>query len=220
MILAKEKVVVAHKYPHIAIDGPSGAGKGSHAGRVAKHFGYRHLDTGSMYRAIALKVLDTGVTPLEAAKALTEEELTNPELRSERIDDFVHQISPIQEVRDEVNAFAQRLLDSPPGSVTEGRANAKEHRDVHVKIFIDADVEKRAEWRVKQNRARKKGETDYDKVLANLAERDHADRTRPNAPLGHVPDLYDAYIDATGLTEDEVFDKILEVCQKLLAAAA
>ena len=203
----------------IAIDGPSASGKGTLARKIARHFDLAHLDTGSLYRGVALLVLDGGAHPgssaaaLKAAKGFSLETLSDPRLRSEAIGEAASQVAAIPEVRAELLAFQRRFAAHPPG----GKAGAViDGRDIGTvvcpnagaKFFVTATPEVRAERRTKELLAR--GEVaNYDKVLATIRERDRRDQLRDVSPLKAAPDAY--LLDTTKLDIDGAFQKALAV---------
>jgi CMP/dCMP kinase len=184
----------------IAIDGPAGAGKGTLARRLAEHFGYAHLDTGSLYRAVALRVLRDGADPTHASTAaleatrLTEDDLLDPALRHEATGLAASQVSAIPAVREALLAFQRDFALKPPrdakGAVIEGRDIGTvvcPHAD-H-KIFLDASLEVRARRRAEELREALKA-VDEASVLRDMRRRDQQDRERATAPLKPAPDAF------------------------------
>ncbi|MDP6705799.1 MAG: (d)CMP kinase [Alphaproteobacteria bacterium] len=182
----------------IAVDGPVAAGKGTLARRLAAHFGFAYLDTGSLYRAAALRLLRQGGDPSDAAvaaaaaKALTAAELDDPALRNEAVGEAASQISPYPEVRAALLEYQRRFAAEPPrgaaGAVLDGRdVGTVVCPDAEVKLFVTASDEARARRRHLELEARG-GSPGYDEVLEDLRRRDRRDRTRANSPLVRAPD--------------------------------
>ena len=178
----------------IAIDGPAASGKGTLGKRLAQHYGYRHLDTGVIYRAVAKALLDRGfdltdeARAVAAAMALDPEDFGNPELKTHRIGDAASVVSAIPAVREALVNFQRQFVVDPPGAVLDGRDIGTvicPHADV--KIFVVADPQVRAHRRTLEARAR--GEAaDEAAVLADILKRDERDRNRAAAPLKAAAD--------------------------------
>ena len=135
----------------IAIDGPAASGKGTLAKRLARHYRLRHLDSGSIYRAVAKALLDAGHAPddraraVAAAQALDPAQLDEPALKSQRIGDAASLVSAIAEVRAALVDFQRRFGRSPPGAVIDGRdIGTVIFPDAEVKIFVTATPQMRA----------------------------------------------------------------------------
>lgn len=197
----------------IAIDGPAGAGKGTLARRLAEAFGYAHLDTGSLYRAVALRVLRDGADPTHTATAtqearrLTEDDLKHPALRHEATGLAASQVSAIPAVRAALLEFQQNFARHPPGgakgAVIEGRdiGTVVWPQSDH-KIFLDASIEVRARRRVAELRTALKA-VDEAAVLRDLEQRDRQDSERAVSPLKPAPDAF--LLDTTNLDIEGVF---------------
>ncbi|MDP4796783.1 MAG: (d)CMP kinase [Rhodospirillales bacterium] len=199
----------------IAIDGPAAAGKGTLARNIAAAFDFAYLDTGSLYRATAKKVLDKAIDPDDAqactvvALTLHPEDLTVEGLRTEIVGQVASKVSVIPDVRAALLRFQRDFAAEPPG----GKAGAVlDGRDVgtvvcpeaEVKFFITASSEVRAERRFKE--LREAGENViYARVLAEMRERDERDSTRAVAPLKPADDA--TVIDTSGLDADQVFEQ-------------
>jgi CMP/dCMP kinase len=178
----------------IAIDGPAASGKGTLGKRLAQHYGYRHLDTGVIYRAVAKALLDHGfdltdeARAVAAAMALDPEDFGNPELKTHRIGEAASVVSAIPAVREVLINFQRQFAVDPPGAVLDGRDIGTvicPHADV--KIFVVADPQVRAQRRTLEARAR--GEAaDEAAVLADILKRDERDRNRAAAPLKAAAD--------------------------------
>jgi len=203
----------------IAIDGPSASGKGTLAKKLAERLDLAHLDTGSLYRGVALRVLDAGgqardpAAALKAAKGFSLEILNDPQIRSEAVGEAASHVAAIPEVRAELLAFQRRFAANPPdgtkGAVIDGRdIGTVVCPNAEVKFFITASPEVRAERRTKELLAR--GEAaNYDQVLATIRERDRRDRMREASPLRAAEDAH--LLDTTKLDIDGAFQKALDV---------
>ncbi len=193
----------------IAIDGPAAAGKGTLARRLAMHFGYPHLDTGALYRAVARRLLDAGRDPSDAAAALaaarlvTADELASPRLRDEEVGRATSIVSAIPAVRAALLDFQRRFAATPPGAVLDGRdIGTVVCPDAAVKLFLVADPEERARRRAKELRDRGVPAIDA-RVLQDIQERDARDSSRSAAPLTRAADAY--VLDTTQLDPDAAF---------------
>lgn len=193
----------------IAIDGPAAAGKGTLARRLAMHFGYPHLDTGALYRAVARRLLDAGRDPSDAAAALaaarlvTADELASPRLRDEEVGRATSIVSAIPAVRAALLDFQRRFAATPPGAVLDGRdIGTVVCPDAAVKLFLVADPEERARRRAKELRDRGVPAIDA-RVLQDIQERDARDSSRSTAPLTRAADAY--VLDTTQLDPDAAF---------------
>lgn len=130
----------------IAIDGPAASGKGTLGKRLAHHYGYRHLDTGVIYRAVAKAVLDAGATltdevaALAAAQELDPEKFGDPVLKTQRIGEGASVVSAFPRVREVLIDFQRHFAAGPPGAVLDGRdIGTVICPDADVKIFVVAD---------------------------------------------------------------------------------
>jgi cytidylate kinase len=213
---------MASEPPVIAIDGPSASGKGTVAARVARVLGFHYLDSGALYRLVALEALqdeaDLGdEDALGALAAGMEVEFGEDRvsldgldvtqvLRSEEVGVAASRVAAYPRVR-EALLRRQRALRVPPGLVADGRdMGSIVFPDAPLKVFLTAGVETRAERRYKQ--LMEKGM--YAKmpdVVEELRRRDQRDSSRPVAPLKHYPDAI--FLDTTGLTADQAVDRIL-----------
>ena len=222
----------------VAIDGPSGAGKSSVSKLVAIELGFSCLDTGAMYRSIAWKALDDGVS-LDDAEALDEiartyaieftHEPGNPSpvgvsiggtdvtlaIRTAEIDRAVTPVSAVPAVRAALVVQQQRLGRSGD-YVVEGRdIGTVVFPDAEVKVFLTASNEARARRRVLQNEQRGVGLTDFDAVLADIIRRDEADSSRAASPLKPADDA--VIIDSSDMTIEEVVEAICALARKAQA---
>jgi CMP/dCMP kinase len=208
----------------IAIDGPAGSGKSTIAARLARKLGYVNLESGAMYRALALKALEQAV-PLDdgdALRELADDTVVQLEPRREGNQVLLDGRDVSQRIREaDVTAAASRVSVHPPvrqlmvarqrelgkdgGVVMEGRdIGTAVFPNAAVKIFLDADANIRAERRTLQNGSRSPEEAQ--RVLAELATRDQRDRTREASPLVPAPDA--VIVDTTHKSIDEVVAEV------------
>ena len=213
----------------IAIDGPSGAGKGTVARAVANELGYRHVDSGAMYRAVGWKALAHGVAVEneDAVAALAERSRIEISSTHVRIDD----VDVTREIRtpeiDRAATAVARLAKVRAVLVTrqramgEGGAIVMEGRDIGtvvfpragVKIYLDADPEERARRRT-NDQAHTGGPSAVSEVATMLTARDEIDRTRAASPLYAAEDA--VIVDTTGKSINEVVDEVLAVIRQRL----
>jgi CMP/dCMP kinase len=180
----------------IAIDGPAASGKGTLGKRLAHYYGYRHLDTGVIYRAVAKVLLDAGADltdetlAVSAALELDPEKFGDPVLKTQRVGDAASVVSAIPTVRAVLVNFQRQFAADPPGAVLDGRdIGTVICPDADVKIFVVADPRVRARRRTLEAKAR--GEVaDEAEVLADILKRDERDQNRAAAPLKPAADAY------------------------------
>lgn len=184
----------------VAIDGPAAAGKGTIAKAVAAHFGFKHLDTGLLYRGVAAQAL-TGVDPVEAALALDPVDLENGDLRTPRVAQAASTVAAIPEVRQALTAFQRTFAERDGGAVLDGRDIGTVICPMaQVKLFITASAACRAERRFNELSAKGEAVT-FAGVLRDVKERDARDRNRAVAPL--VPAADAVMIDTSELSITE-----------------
>jgi CMP/dCMP kinase len=180
----------------IAIDGPAASGKGTLGKRLAHHYGYRHLDTGVIYRAVAYAMMAAGADlndeafAVAAALELDPEKFGNPVLKTQQVGEGASVVSAFPRVREVLVNFQRQFAADPPGAVLDGRdIGTVICPDADVKIFVVADPRVRARRRTLEACAR--GEAaDEDAVLADILRRDERDKNRAVAPLRPAPDAY------------------------------
>jgi cytidylate kinase len=212
----------------IAIDGPSGAGKGTVARAIATQLGYRHIDSGAMYRAVGWKALRDGI-PLDSDTAVAELadkaaivfgptsvaidgiDVTR-EIRTPEIDRAAAAVARLPHVR-AILVERQRRLGADGAIVMEGRDIGTvvfPHADV--KVYLDASPEERARRRA-SDPAHTGVPAAVSEVATLLTQRDEADRTRAASPLYAAPDA--VVVDTTGKGVDEVVNEVLGVVKKV-----
>jgi cytidylate kinase len=180
----------------IAIDGPAASGKGTLGKRLAHHYGFRHLDTGVIYRAVAKALLDIGADPADEARAvavameLDPEKFGDPVLKTQKVGEAASVVSAIPTVRAALVNFQRQFAEGPPGAVLDGRdIGTVICPNADVKIFVVADPKVRARRRTLEARARGE-DADEALVLADILKRDERDQNRATAPLKAAADAY------------------------------
>ena len=182
----------------IAVDGTAASGKGTLARGLAKHLNLAHLDTGSLYRGVAVRLSSRGMgaddedAAIAEAKALQPNDLSHPDLRHEAIGRLASRIASIGGVRAALLAWQREFAATPPkdkhGAVLDGRdigTVVLPHADI--KFFCDAGLDIRAQRRY--NELRQLGESpSFNDVLRDLETRDRQDSTRTHAPLAMAED--------------------------------
>ncbi|HUK16330.1 MAG TPA: (d)CMP kinase [Bryobacteraceae bacterium] len=208
----------------VAIDGPAGAGKSTIARRLAQRLGFTYIDTGAMYRAVALWGLRHGVDPADMHRmeqlalaaeielspgriSLNGEDVTEA-IRTPEVSSAASRIAVIPAVRRAMVA-KQREIGERTSVVMEGRdIGTVVFPDAAVKVFLDADPQERVRRRLADERARG-GPISEGQVAAQMKERDQRDSTRRDAPLSQAPDA--VYIDSTAMPIEDVEEAILKI---------
>jgi len=222
--------------PVVTIDGPSGAGKGAVSARCAEALGFHMLDSGAVYRSVAVAAMDRGIeaTDIRGLVGLCSdirlefvpgEDGTSVHLDGRAVDEQLR--------REEVSVMSSRIAVQPdvraallelqrgyrrlPGLVADGRdMGTIVFPDAPVKIFLDASVHERATRRYKQ--LKDKGESvTFSRLFQDLEERDRRDRERAVAPTVPADDAI--IVDSTNLSLDEVVDRVLEIARSGLGIA-
>lgn len=171
----------------IAIDGPAAAGKGTISRAVAAHFGFAHLDTGLLYRAVGARVL-AGADPLAAARALVAEDLEAEGLRAPEVAQAASKVAVMGTVRAALVDFQRAFAARAGGAVLDGRdIGTVICPEAPVKLFVTASAEVRAERRYRELSAGGT-ETTFAIVLADVKARDERDANRAEAPMKPAED--------------------------------
>lgn len=219
--------------PVIAIDGPSGSGKGSIALMVARQLGYHVLDSGALYRLLALTALEKGIAaddepalaaaaldlpvsfeegaPGEPARVLLAGQDVGDRIREEDVGQLASRVAAFPAVRTALLA-RQRAFVRAPGLVADGRdMGTVVFPGAPAKIFLDASVEERARRREKQLLGQGVS-ANLPRLVEELRARDDRDRNRPVAPLKPAADA--VVIDSTHLTREEVFQQVMAIVRQ------
>lgn len=219
--------------PVIAIDGPSGSGKGSIALMVARQLGYHVLDSGALYRLLALTALEKGIAaddepalaaaaldlpvsfeegaPGEPARVLLAGHDVGDRIREEDVGQMASRVAAFPAVRTALLA-RQRAFVRAPGLVADGRdMGTVVFPGAPAKIFLDASVEERARRREKQLLGQGVS-ANLPRLVEELRARDDRDRNRPVAPLKPAADA--VVIDSTHLTREEVFQQVMAIVRQ------
>lgn len=215
---------------NVAIDGPAGAGKSTIAKLVAKEKGFIYVDTGAMYRGLAIHFLNQGIQADETEKvikACRDAEVTiryengiqqvylnganiTSRLRDEEVGNMASMTSAIPEVRDKLLELQQNLARTQ-NVIMDGRdIGTCVLPNADVKIFLTASVETRAKRRYDELMA-KGVPCNLDEIESDIRERDYRDMTREIAPLKQAEDA--VKVDSSYMTIPEVVDKIVELCR-------
>ncbi|MBX9944498.1 MAG: (d)CMP kinase [Reyranella sp.] len=187
----------------IAIDGPSAAGKGTLARRLAAHFRLPHLDTGLLYRAVGLRAEESGRPASEVAAGLLPSDLADPALRTDLAGQAGSKVAALPEVRSNLLYFQKKFASQASGAVLDGRdIGTVICPEAPVKLFVTASLDARAERRFRELRERGV-DTIKPRVLAEMAERDRRDSERAAAPLRAAPDAL--HLDTSDMDADAAF---------------
>jgi cytidylate kinase len=205
----------------IAIDGPTASGKGTVAAGVARHYGLKRLDTGSLYRAVGLSVLDAGGDPEEqaaavrAAKALDLGAIEETRIRSSAAGLAASKVAAIPGVRAVLREAQRAFAADPAGAVLDGRdIGTVICPEAEAKLFVTASLAVRTERRLKELRARGE-QISFEELQAQIAERDARDAQRADSPLrqaldAHLLDTTDLSIEASVEAACRIIDTALQ----------
>ncbi|MBF0215621.1 MAG: (d)CMP kinase [Candidatus Omnitrophica bacterium] len=216
----------------VAIDGPAGSGKSTVSRKVANKLGYTYIDTGAMYRALTLKIMEKNIDLEDSERIIRESGSFTLELQTSGMSDStirvlldsrdvsdlirdpevtrnVKYVAVVPEVRANLVKMQQKMIASLDGSVMEGRdIGTVVIPDARYKIFLDASFSERVERRYRELMA-KGNDVIIDEVAKDLEERDNSDYRRAVGPLKMADDAH--RLDTTGMSIDEVVDAIVSV---------
>ena len=205
----------------IAIDGPAASGKGTLGKRLAAHYGFRHLDTGLLYRAVAKTLLDAGHSPGNQARAVAAADAIDPAsfdevaLKGHAVGEAASLVSAIPDVRAALLQFQRDFAAQPPGAVLDGRDIGTvicPHADV--KIFVTASPEARARRRTLEFHAAGRA-IEEAAVLEDIKRRDERDTKRAAAPLRQAADA--VLLDTTQLDIDGAIRAAIDIVEAVRA---
>ena len=202
----------------IAVDGPAASGKGTLARRLAEHYGLAYLDTGSLYRAVALGVLKSGkplddeAAAVEAARGLDRASIADDEIRRAGLGEAASIVAAFPSVRQHMLGLQRQIASTPPGAVLDGRdIGTVVCPDADVKLFVTASPQVRARRRLEE--LTRRGETaSLETVLQWLIERDRRDENRPVAPLKLAPDAH--LLDTSDLDIEATFQAAVSIIDR------
>ena len=187
----------------VAIDGPAAAGKGTIGRALAARFGFAHLDTGLLYRAVAVK----GGDPVAVSRGLQESDLMRDDLRSMEAGQAASRVAAIPEVRSALVAFQQRFARAEGGAVLDGRdIGTVICPEAEVKLYVTASAEVRAHRRWLEVGG------DEAQVLAEVVERDARDMARATAPLKPAEDA--VLLDTSVMSIDAAIKAAVDVVER------
>lgn len=207
----------------IAVDGPAASGKGTLAKALATQLGFAYLDTGAVYRTVALLTLKKGGDPSKlddvkpaldiVSKNLTPDMLKDPALRTAEVADAAAVVAQMPEVREVVRGFQNLFAKNPPGgepgAVLDGRdIGTVVCPDADIKFYVTADAEERARRRFNELKDRTPGLT-FEAILQEINDRDHHDMSRTISPLKAADDAH--VLDTTRLTPAQALQAALDI---------
>lgn len=206
----------------IAVDGPTASGKGTVAKALAEHYGLKRLDTGSLYRAVGLAVLDAGGDPSDvraavaAAEQLDLSAIDENRIRSSAAGLAASKVAIIPDVRLVLRRAQMVFAADPKGAVLDGRdIGTVICPNAEVKLFVTATLEERTRRRLAELRARGE-QISFEELLAQIAERDERDMTRKDSPLYQATDAH--LLDTTALSIEAAAQAAYAIVDRVIAS--
>jgi cytidylate kinase len=208
----------------IAVDGPTASGKGTVAKALAEHYGLKRLDTGSLYRAVGLAVLDSGGNPRDVAAAVAAAErldlgaIDEHRIRSSAAGVAASHVAAIPDVRAVLRRAQRAFAADPRGAVLDGRdIGTVICPDAEVKLFVTASLEERARRRHTELLARGE-QISFEDLRGQIADRDERDINRADSPLRQAEGAY--LLDTTGLSIEAAAAAAFAIVDKAIEARA
>ncbi len=206
----------------IAVDGPTASGKGTVAKNLAEHYGLKRLDTGSLYRAVGLAVLDAGDdasdarAAVAAAEALDLGAIDEGRIRSSAAGLAASKVAVIPEVREVLRRAQKVFAADPVGAVLDGRdIGTVICPDADVKLFVTASLAERTRRRLAELHGRGE-QIGFEELQAQIAERDERDMTRKDSPLFQASDAH--LLDTTALSIEAAAHAAYAIVDRVIAA--
>jgi CMP/dCMP kinase len=205
----------------IAVDGPTASGKGTIAQRLAQHYGLKRLDTGSLYRAVGLALLDAGADPADekaavgAAESLDLNAIDEHRIRSAAAGAAASIVANIPAVRVVLRKAQRAFASDPHGAVLDGRdIGTVICPNAEVKLYVTADLHERVGRRLHELQNRGEIIT-YEELERQIAERDARDMNRADSPLRQAPDAH--LLDTTSLSIEAAVEAACRIVDTALA---
>lgn len=206
----------------IAVDGPTASGKGTVAKQLAEHYGLKRLDTGSLYRAVGLAVVDAGGDPadanaaVEAARRLDLNAINEHRIRSSAAGLAASKVAVIPEVREALRRAQIAFANDPKGAVLDGRdIGTVICPNAEVKLFVTASLDERTRRRLSELHARGE-QISFDELRVQIAERDQRDMSRKDSPLYQAPDAH--LLDTTTLSIEAAAAAAYAIVDRVISA--
>ena len=204
----------------IAVDGPAASGKGTLARALAAHLGFHYLDTGALYRAVGLAMLDAGLDPHDEANAvktagtLDIDGIDDARLRTDQVSEAASIVAAMPGVRAAILDFQRNFSQKPPGAILDGRdIGTVVCPGALVKLYVSASPQTRANRRFLELKARGEDVTEAG-VLADVVARDARDANRAHSPLKPAEDAH--LLDTSNLSIEAAFRAALDVIEHIL----
>ena len=204
----------------IAVDGPAASGKGTLARALAAHLGFHYLDTGALYRAVGLAMLDDGLDPhdepnaVKTAETLDIDSIDDARLRTDQIPEAASIVAAMPGVRAAILDFQRSFANKPPGAILDGRdIGTVVCPAALVKLYVSASPQTRATRRFPELKATDETVTEAG-VLAEVVARDARDANRAHSPLKPAEDAH--LLDTSNLSIEAAFRTALDVIEHVL----